>query len=92
MLQYPRGGLTEIAPADMWLDRRRLIAIRMYENCRATSTTAGSDIAPSISHKITIGEDDVVLHGRSVQHAWSGLAAGATIGIVVVTDANIVKG
>ena len=92
MLQYPRGGLAEISPANVGFDCCRLVTFGVHQDRRAASAAAGSNVAPSVSYKVTIGEGDVVRKGSSVQHAWRGLAAGATVSIVVVADEDIVKG
>ena len=92
MLEYPRGGFAEIAHPDVRFDRCRFVAVGVHENGRASRASAGPDVTPSISHKVTIGKSDVVLDGSGVQHAWRGLAAGAPVGIVVVADADVVEG
>jgi hypothetical protein len=76
----------------VWFDRCWLVTIRVHKDGRATGAPAGPDVSPSIAYKVTIGKSDVVLDGSGVQHAWAGLTAGATIGVVVVADADVVEG
>ena len=92
MFQNPGGGLAEIVHPDVWFDHRRLVAVGMHKDGGAACAPASPDVAPSISHKVTLGKSDVVLDGSGVQHARRGLAAGTPVGIVVIAHAHIVKG
>ncbi len=91
-LENPQRGLSErYYPLCRRLGRTRFDISSVYPNGRAPGEIAGFNVPPAISDKETGAKVQPVFGGSLEQQAGFGLAAIASIPVVVITDQEVIN-